>query len=361
MRRTICPWLTILLALVLSLGVNAGEEQGVDTPRSPSPGYVLPTPEWPQVHFEQPDPLLDRPDAPQPGFYTNVEMNLVAVHLRNQLRGVVTNPVTGNLETISFEGNPLNSTVMPRLELGYRLANGWGSLQIDYRFLTTQGKDTSVIGPLAGGPLIPVPPPTFTPTPANQEGRFDFNILDLTYVSQEFSLRPNWNLRAGVGFRFMTLYFDSRVQFLQIPAGGLGVPLSQSESNSFYGFGGWGFCDLERRLFLPGLSIFGRIEGQDVFARITQGFTETLFAGPGAVNQSASVRWFNGVGVAELRGILGLSYVVPKWNYSRFLVGYQYEAFFQIGRITSFGSAGYPDDRASLNLDGLLLRAEFNF
>jgi len=313
------------------------------------------------VQFSQPDPLLDRPDQAQPGFYTNVELSLIMPSLRNQLRGVVTNPVTGNLETISFQGNPLNDTVMPDLELGYRLANGWGSLQLGYRFLNTQGSDTSLNGPLAGGAIISVSPPNFAPALASQKGQLDFNIIDLTYVSQWFSFRPNWYLRAGAGFRTMTLYFDSSIQFLDPTHGGVGGPITQTESNFLYGFGGWGFCEAEWRCGIPGLSVFGRMEGMDAYARISQNFNEILFAGPGAASQTAGVRWYNGVGVPELRGTVGLSYVVPKWNYSRFTVGYQYEAFFQIGRITEFGLSNYPDDRGQLTLQGLVLRAEFNF
>ncbi len=226
-----------------------------------------------------------------------------------------------------------------------------------------RGSDTLLNGPLAGSQYNGSPPPTFTPQPANQQGGLDFNIIDLSYVSQPLAFRPGWDLRAGGGFRTMTLYFNSNVQAVNLPATAVGSPLTERETNSFYGFGGWGFFEVERQvLSLPGLSVFGRLEGMDIFSRITQSFTETLFAGPGAANPTASVRNYGGVGVSELRGILGLSYVVPSWHYSRFMLGYQYEAFFQIGRMTSFGPiVTVPDDRASLNLNGIYLRAEFNF
>jgi hypothetical protein len=271
--------------------------------------------------------------------------------LRNQLKGFVPNTITGNFDTVSFTGNQLNPTVMPRLEVGYRLADNWGSLQFDYRFLSTQGSDTLV----TGNNTVPA-------MPASQQGRLTFNILDLTYVSQSFSLRPNWEFRGGVGPRMMTLFFDSRIQFLN-PGADLGAFLSQGESNSFYGFGGWAFLDVERHTCFKGLSIFGRMEGMDLYSRITQNFTETVAGGPGALPQTFYGRFTGGVGNAQLRGILGLSYLAPWWNYSRFMVGYQYESFFQVGRLTAVigGGPDAPDDRAQLTLQGLFLRAEFNF
>jgi hypothetical protein len=57
--------------------------------------------------------------------------------------------------------------------------------------------------------------------------------------------------------------------------------------------------------------------------------------------------------------VVGLSYDVPQWNHSRFLLGYQYEQFFQIGRQSPI--SGIIDTRGSLDAHGFFLRAEFNF
>jgi hypothetical protein len=360
MRLNFLLWLALGAALCRPLSALAQQAPADAAPAAP--GYVLPSPDWPLVQFDQHDPLLDRPDQPQPGPFTNGELSLIFPHLRNQLRGVVFNPITRTQDTVSFPGNPVGPTVMPKLELGYRLADGWGNLLLGYRFLSTSGSDTALIGPLAGGPLIPIPPPNIAPSPASQQGRLDFDIFDLTYVTQPIAVFPGWYLRTGAGFRTLTLFFDSNVQFFDPAHAGVGGPVSQKESNSLYGFGGFGLVEVERCLWAPEWGLVGRIEGMDSYSRITQNFTQTIFAGPGSLNPVAYTRWYNGVGVSELRGMLSLSYVVPRWNYSRFLVGYQYEAFFQIGRITSFGPiTTLPDDRGSLSLQGLLLRAEFNF
>ena len=90
---------------------------------------MLPPPAWPTYTFPQRDPLLDRPNAAQPGWYFNLEPNFVLVHLRNQLAAPVTNTLTGNTDFIKFPGNPISPTVSPRFEIGYLFPNNWGCLR----------------------------------------------------------------------------------------------------------------------------------------------------------------------------------------------------------------------------------------
>ena len=59
------------------------------------------------------------------------------------------------------------------------------------------------------------------------------------------------------------------------------------------------------------------------------------------------------VTVASGSAMCGLSYTVPGWNYSRFLVGYEYEVFYDIGRLN--------EGRGQLENQVLFLRAELNF
>ncbi|HTU20403.1 MAG TPA: hypothetical protein VMG10_20230 [Gemmataceae bacterium] len=312
----------------------------------PPSAYVLPPPTWPVYNFPQVDPLLDRPYAAQPGWYTNVETNIVFPHLRNQLVAFVPNKLTGNTDGVQFPGNPLAATVAPRFEVGYRLPGNWGSIQLGYQFLTTQGSDQTTTGPR-----------DVLQAPASQVGSLDFNMADLTYVSRSFALGPFWDLRWGAGARMLTLYFDSRVQLLN-PGSTLGNVLSQTEGSGMYGFGAWAFCDLERKMPIPGLAIFGRFEGTDLESRIRQDYTETVYGTVGTPLEFIN-RFDSAVATPILREVLGVSYTVPRWNYSRFLLGYQYETFFEIGRLT--GSGGIPDTRGQLDLQGVFLRAEFNF
>jgi hypothetical protein len=297
-------------------------------------------------NFNQPDPLLDRPYAAQPGWYTNVETNVLGVHLRNQLGAPVTNTLTGTSDFIKFDGNPVNTTVSPRFEIGYRFPNGWGGIQLGYRFLTSQGSDLTTTGPVDSVQGL-----------AHQAGILNFNLADLTYVSREFSLGPYWNLRWGAGARMLSLYFNSGLQFLN-PGSTVGSVLAQNVSNSVSGGGVWAFLDLERRMPISGLALFGRIEATDLISQIRQGYSETV-VGPNGAPLAFQARYDFSVGVPILREVVGASYTVPQWNYSRFMLGLQYETYFEIGRDNL--NIGIPTSRGQLDLFGLFFRAEFNF
>jgi hypothetical protein len=316
-----------------------------DAPPQP-PAYVLPPPAWPVYTFPQSDPLLDRPYSAQPGWYTNVEPNVVFVHLRNQLGAPVQNTITGNADFIKFPGNPISPTVSPRFDIGYRLPGGWGGIQLGYRFLNSQGSDQALTHPLnsnqGSGP---------------QQGILNYNLVDLTYVSREFSLGPLWNLRWGAGLRMLSLYFNSGMQFAD-PGSTLGSVLAQNVSNSVTGLGVWAFLDLERNLPIPGLALFGRIEATDLDAQIRQGFSETV-VGPTGAPLTFPARYDFSVGTPILREVVGASYTVPRWNNSRLMLGIEYETYFAIGRDNL--SIGIPTSRGQLDLYGLFCRAEFNF
>lgn len=359
-------WLVLLAGLVL-LGTTlraAAQEPVPDTLPDPTPlieqpptppPYVLPPPGWPAVACECPDPLLDRPDAAQPGLVVNVEANPVMVHFRNQLNSPMPNPVTGKTDEVQFPGNQFNPTVSPRIEIGYRFPDNWGTCQFGYTSIASQGRDIVFTG---------VQPQDSNTSDsfqgyAGQEGRLDLNMMDLSYVSQDFIMGPQWNFRAGAGARYLASYLDSRIQFLA-PAAGPGAILAQSESNRNSAGGVWAFLDVEHELFgIPGLYFFGRGEASQLYCRIRQNYAEEIVNAAGAGTQLIQVQNASGIGLPILRGVVGLSYTVPQWNYMRFMIGYQYGSFFQLGRLTSTNEV--TDTRGQLDIQGLLLRAEIHF
>jgi hypothetical protein len=366
MIPTVRGWL-IAAAVAALAGLHPQPSRADDTPRAGSisdgqatdtlppptaqapqqpPAYVLPPPSWPTYHFNQLDPLLDRPYAAPPGWYTNVEMNFVFVHLRNQLSAPVPNALTGASDFVSIGGNPINPTISPRFEIGYRFPGNWGGIQLGYRFLTSQGSGQTITGPLDD-----------IQAPGRQAGVLEYNMIDLTYVSREFALGPFWDLRWGVGARALFLYFNSGVQF-QNPGLAQGDIIAQNTSNSLAGFGVWAFGELERKMPVLGLALFGRFEATDLEAQIRQGFSETVASGSGTL-LPFSARYDFSVGVPILREIVGLSYTVPQWNYSRFMLGLQWDTYFQIGRDNL--TLGIPTSRGQLDLYGLFFRAEFHF
>jgi hypothetical protein len=128
------------------------------------------------------------------------------------------------------------------------------------------------------------------------------------------------------------------------------------ETNHVYAFGPHGVLDLSRKIPVPGLAVFGRMEGTGMVGRYGETFSEELAPTPDASLPLFAQTRVNKTAVpTTLGGEVGLSYTLPEWNHSRFLIGYQYEAFFDVARIAENGS------RAHLNVQGLFLRAELNF
>jgi hypothetical protein len=302
------------------------------------PAYILPPVDsWTTAGVPSPDPLLDRPGAPLPGPFFNVETNLLGVHFRNQLQIAV--PTTDTqTDTVQFPGPRLNDTVSPRFEVGYRLADGWGDLLLSYRFLCTQGNQALLSDT----------------GPAQVSGQVALNSFDFNYAAQEFALGPAWEMRWRTGIRATIIYYGARLSIDQ-PASDPGTLLAQREVNYFWGLGPCLTLELSRATPIAGLSVFGRIDDSLQFGHITQTGIESLAGGPGVAAQEFQTKL--GFEQTTLQTVeeVGLSYTVPGWNHSRFLLGYHFETYFQLARIN------FNLSRGQLDAQGLFLRAEINF
>jgi hypothetical protein len=343
----------------------------------PAP-FVLPPP--PTIDYnnvgDSPlnSPFLDRPDAAPPGWLFNVESSVLFPHFQNEqlIGGQVTPlqlgssppgpgvapsssvglppgaglPITGDL--VKLPHLSLNPTVSPRFEVGYRMPQGLGEFRLSYRFLDASGSQTALFAP----------PATDNLGLAAQTGRLALNIVDLDWGTREFALIPNWQLRTAVGVRYATAFFDSQANFLT-PMTVTGSPygtgpftrLSQSEMLDNWYLGVHAIGEVDRKLPVMGLSLFGRVEGAGLWGTARQTFRETFVQAPGFTEQ----RVVNQTAMPWLNGQVGLSYEVPRWNYSRFMLGYQFEYWWFLGRGDNDLSFG------ALSIQGLFLRAEFNF
>jgi hypothetical protein len=338
MTRLLSRWLAAL-ALASAAWPAAARAQGEAPPLLPAPtaerppAYVLPPPNPnPVPPFAGLEPLLDPPEWPLPGPFFNVDATVLALHLRNQLMNSV--PIApGQTDLVSFPGSRLDAAVSPHLELGCRIPDGWGEVYVGYRFLVSRGAD-HVPGPRGEDDI---------------STRLDFNVFDLAYRSREWALGPGWDMRWTAGLRAATFYFDAR-RSLGPPGTSVDL-LSQDETNHFYGYGIFGALEVGRELGVPGLALLGRLEGTSYYARIKQTASET-FAGD-VVPQQSAVRNDGAVSVPVLAEQVGLSYTPPGWPHGRLLAGYQYETWFQVGRVLS--------SRGQLDGQGLFLRAEFNY
>ena len=150
----------------------------------PGPVYACTTPESP--YFER-DPRLDPPPLPPPGWVVDVDVGILAPHVKNKLTDTVQID-GGPLNTVQLPSAPLDWTASPRFEAGYRLPSGFGEFTLAYRFLATDGT-SGVAGPDA---------------PALLKSRLELNMADCDYASREISLWPNWDMKWWFGIRVPT-------------------------------------------------------------------------------------------------------------------------------------------------------------
>jgi Legionella pneumophila major outer membrane protein precursor len=276
------------------------------------------------------DPLLDRRDVPQPGWFLAAELVILDPHVKNRIQNTV--QVEGFApDLVALPGAELDWTASPRFELGYRMAAGLGEILVSYRNIESEGRGI-------------VPGFDLDGSDGDLKSRLDVNVVDIDYSSREFSLAPCWDMKWKAGVRIGDVFYDTRA---------LGFFLEQRASNNYFGAGPHFGLDLWRTFKGTGLALFTRIEGAALFGQVRQGFEESAILNDGSlVGAATEIRHTQTVPVLELQA--GLSWS-PDWfsHWGRFACGYQYEHWWSIGN-----AAG---SRAELWTNGVFLRAEFSF
>ncbi len=313
-----------------------------DQPRSlmaPATAPLYEPAPLPGPYFER-DPLLDPPELPPPGWFADVDMLVTQPHLLNHLTNASI-PGGGAPNVVSLPSAPLDWTVAPRFEIGRTLPSGFGSIAVAYRFLADEGTGATM----------------GFDAPAMLKSRLDLNILDLDYISRELTPWPQWNLTWRFGFRTGWIYFDSRAdEPFAAAAAGSGV-FEQRTSDSFVGFGPHGGVEAARRFNGTGLSLFAKSDFWIDIGRIRQGFFEvTTTPGPDGLPLTEETRDSSGQAVPVLDLEAGLRWQPPTMPCTEFFLGYQYEYWWNVGRLSVT-----PDSRGSLFDQGVLLRAAFHF
>jgi hypothetical protein len=310
-----------------------------DQPRSlllPPTPMSLPPP-VPGPYFEV-DPLLDPPELPPPGWFTNLEAGVVGPHVKNKV--TLDNALPGGA-SLRLPSASLDWTVSPRVAVGYRLPAGFGEISLGYRFLASEGTGTTL-----GQDSL-----------ATLRSRLDLNLIDLDYASREFSLWPCWEMTWWFGLRWAYVYFDSRAdEPFAAAATGSGI-FETRTSNSYVGFGPHAGLGLERNLGETGLAVVGRVDGWISLGRIRQGFFETSTTpGPNGLPLAGETRLSSSQAVPSINVQLGLGWQPPGWCHTHVFAGYVYEYWWNAGRESST-----LDSRGEVSDQGILFRAEFNF
>jgi hypothetical protein len=280
-----------------------------------------------------------------------VDLGVVGPHVKNRLIDTV--QVGSRMpDTIHTPTADLNWTVSPSVALGYRLPSGFGEFALTYRFLATDGSGT-VLGPDGIVDL---------------KSRLDVNIADLDYLSREMSLWPHWGMKWWFGLRMANVYFDSQAnEGFAAAVAGSGI-VGTHTTNHFLGGGPHYGLELTRHWEGTGLCLTMRADGATLLGRVQQDFLEiatpslplgfltaTSPMRPAGAQQTGETRESNPQDVPMLNVFLGVTWQPPRYPSLHVSVGYEYEYWWNVGRLSTAMSRGEWSEQ------GILLRAGFNF
>jgi hypothetical protein len=234
----------------------------------------------------------------------------------------------------------LDWTAAPKVQVGYRILSGAGEFAISYRGLGTEGNATTAS--LDG--------------PAALHSRLDFNVVDVDYLSREFSLLPHCQMKWHAGLRLATLYYDSRAdEPLAVAAAGSTV-FEQRFSNSYWGIGPHAGLELQRHIAGTNLSLMARIDGCTLLGRVRQGFFEnstTLDATGLPLTGETRISGSQDVPILNLQA--GATWHPRDYPGTELFLGYQYEQWWNVAKVSNAGTA------AQLYDQGIVVRLAINY
>jgi hypothetical protein len=253
--------------------------------------------------------------APTSDFwYVILEAQVVRPFVKNALSATLTFP-DGSTNTISPPSASLQWTGSPYLEVGYRLADSLGQFSLSYRFLYSDGTEnvTDING-----------------VPYQLRSEVVLNYGDFDYGTVPYMIYPHWFLQARLGVRLADLYFNTRA---------VSATDNQFDSNNFFGGGPHARLDLWRNFgVIPGLALFGRLDGAVVVGQIRQNYTEDITTPGGPLSGSFVIRRTQSVLVFLVQA--GLMYTPPRAPNTHYSIGYQYEEWRDVGEIDNYPAVG---------------------
>ena len=321
-----------LVAAVLLLTAVAGSLPAQPPPPAPLPpsqpsplAYTPPPPPPPPPAplFEPAPPGAAAPGVLGMGFFLGVELGFLKPTVTG---GLVNEMPLGPLgEKLAVPRASLDWVVSPAIEVGYKLPCG-EAFVATYRFLTSEGNA------VVGGPA----------DPTQLRSRLDVQFFDLDYALAPYEFAPRYELNSRLGVRVADVFFDSRAT----DAAGL-----QQASNDFFGAGIHGRLEVKRSIaLLPGLGIFGALDGSALVGRTNQKFHLENDFGE-VIASSMKQHGQRTVGVVQLQ--VGLSYAPPALPGLQFVTGYEYERIFAAGDLGPSSGDVYSQ--------GWFIRARFDF
>jgi hypothetical protein len=318
----------------------------------PPPAAPLPPPSLPpppgEVHVTYIDGPLDPgrdgwgpygPPAPPPGWFLGADLALVHPVVRSRISNNDPLPKSGSV--LDLPNAKLSWTASPWFDLGYRLPDDLGLVSLNYRFVIAEGNGSAA----ASGQ-----------GPADLHSRLTQHVINIDYGTTPFAFLPHWDFEWRFGVEFADVFFDSLE--------GVGKGSFEQVSNNFRGAGPHTRLDLEHPLgAVPGLALFGRLEGAVDFGRISQKFRE---GSTGSKSGNTTVTDFaeqNSMQtVPTLLVQAGLQYCPPRLPRTRWTLGYVYEHWWYVGQLGEDGANGnITDTKGDVDTMGVFLRGQVNY
>jgi hypothetical protein len=306
-------------------------------PPPPAPPPVAPPgPIVPDVPFADPGAEGWGPYGPPsgvPALFWGVDLAFLAPAVKDRVAATVTFD-HGPTRTFALPFTELGWTISPRFEVGYRLPDALGFFAFNYRFLSADGSE--MLSNRSGDFLL--------------QSRLDLNVFDFDYGVAPIRFAPRWVLLPRVGLRMADVFFDSRLT---------GDGLSQQIGNNYFGAGPHVRAEVQRHLFIPGLALFGQIDGAFLVGQIRQHFREQAQIRGASFDTDYLFRQTQSVPVLGLQA--GMLYTPDAWQRVHFRFGYQFERYFEVGRIMDSFPGATDTSNGQVTAQGLFLNCRVDY
>jgi hypothetical protein len=285
-------------------------------PFAPPPAAAAPANGW--------DILTDWPLLPQ-HIFGDFEIDILKPHLQAALINTV--PLSnGTVDSVHPPTAQQNWTAAPRFEVGWFLPGNLGYFAFSYRGFADVGRQN--VTALDG-------------TPFALRSRLDVNQIAFDYGTLPYSFAPRWFVSGRLGMAAANVFFDNQAN---------SAHQGLDASNNFYGAGPHIRGDIWREFnLLPGLALFLQPDFMVLVGRVQQHYRENLSLVDTSANGSYFLRRTQTVPVFTLR--TGLSYTPRSFEHWRFMVGYEFEDWWDVGRVPQETSRG------EFYTNGVFLRA----
>jgi hypothetical protein len=262
-------------------------------------------------------------------FFGDHELDIMKPHLKAALIGPAIFP-GGAMTSVHPPTATLNWAAAPRWEIGWFLPPSLGYFAFTYRGFADDGRAT--VSALDGIPYA-------------LRTRLDLNQIAFDWGTVPYSFAPRWFVSGRLGMAAANVYFDNVA---------VSSPQTLDASNDFWGAGPHVRLDVWREFnLLPGLALFAQPDLMVLVGRVQQHYRESDTFFGSTVAGSSFQRKTQTVPVFTLR--TGLSYTPSSLSHWRFMVGYEYENWWSVGKIPQQPSQG------EFYTNGVFLRAIATF